>query len=317
MANIRTVAETSDRQLSTIVYCNGSGSLADRSGFGRSPGMGGDCGQGPAGERRLSSIHPSFLRPQDATLALASRRQAWIRLIAFSAHVSASSGCACFCSISAARSQVIAAARRNVRQRNGEEGPLRPDPLQIRLLRSAPGFKGLAMYSGIVSDEKKWVAGRPLGFWRSPGMGGDCGQGPAGERRLSSIHPSFLRPQDATLALASRRQAWIRLIAFSAHVSASSGCACFCSISAARSQVIAAARRNVRQRNGEEGPLRRILFKSGSCEQYSGIVSDESREMGRKSRSATSHTSRRRPGSPANHQRRAGDAGDGAHSGVA
>ena len=88
-------------------------------------------------------------------------------------------------------------------------------------------------------------------------MGGDCGQGPAGERRLSSIHPSFLRPQDATLALASRRQAWIRLIAFSAHVSASSGCACFCSISAARSQVIAAARRNVRRRNGEEGPLRR------------------------------------------------------------
>ena len=52
---------------------------------------------------------------------------------------------------------------------------------------------------------------------------------------------------------------------------------------------------------------RRILFKSGSCEQYSGIVSDERREMGRKSRSATSHTSRRRPGSPANHQRRAGD----------
>ena len=52
---------------------------------------------------------------------------------------------------------------------------------------------------------------------------------------------------------------------------------------------------------------RRILFKSGSCEQYSGIVSDEKREMGRKSRSATSHTSLRRPGSPANHQRRAGD----------
>ena len=59
------------------------------------------------------------------------------------------------------------------------------------------------------------------------------------------------------------------MIAFSAHVSASSGCACFCSISAARSP-------------GHCGPLaemldsvtakkvrsRRILFKSGSCDQH-------------------------------------------------
>ena len=63
------------------------------------------------------------------------------------------------------------------------------------------------------------------------------------------------------------------------------------------------------------GRSRRILFKSGSCEQRSWIVSDESREMVRKPRSATSHAWRRRPGSPANHQRRAGDAGDAAHSG--
>ena len=74
------------------------------------------------------------------------------------------------------------------------------------------------------------------------------------------------------------------------------------------------ARRNADSVTAKKVRSRRILFKPGSCEQCSGIVSDESREMGRKSRSATSHTSRRRPESPANHQRRAGDAGDGAHS---
>ena len=114
-------------------------------------------------------------------------------------------------------------------------------------------------------------------------MGGDCGQGPAGERRLSSIHPSFLRPQDATLALASRRQAWIRLIAFSAHVTRQFRLRLFlqhfrgalpghCGPLAEMLDSITA--KKVRSR--------RILFKSGSCEQYSGIVSDEKREMGRK-----------------------------------
>ena len=96
------------------------------------------------------------------------------------------------------------------------------------------------------------------------------------------------------------------LIAFSAHVSASSGCACFCGISAARSRSLRTARRNARQRNGEEGPLADPL-QIRLLQQYSGIVSNGKREMGRKSRSATSHTSRRRPGSLANHQRRAGD----------
>ena len=83
----------------------------------------------------------------------------------------------------------------------------------------------------IVTAVGRWPTARVLA---KPRDGWRLRAGTAGERRLSSIHPSFLRPQDATLALASRRQAWMRLIAFSAHVSASSGCACFCTISAAR-----------------------------------------------------------------------------------
>ena len=44
--------------------------------------------------RMNAGIDSSFLSgPQDATHALVRRHQAWIHLIAFSAHVSASSGC--------------------------------------------------------------------------------------------------------------------------------------------------------------------------------------------------------------------------------